>query len=229
MPVLRVLFTATVLISKVVHSSYHPYVDADLAKRAFSTAVAMFKRCCVEDNDLHGRTTKVLAQLWSIHSRLSEENQQPPSLALKSRLFFSITHDALWQWRREYAGKPNSGAPSLPPPLLSPSVTTISAGSPSSARQYPVQVETAGHLNTEVHGAHEAGDLGDIPGISMEHHFLLPIQANDGPSPSERRASSQDQLSRNENPCSPGGIDLDVLFPETIMGYSDQNWLSMMR
>jgi hypothetical protein len=128
----RTCFTAAILISKVIHSSYAQYVDTERGKQIFNTSISLFRQCCVEDNDIYGRITKVLAQLWSIHMGIAGHSQYPPRLSIKSRLFFSITQDALWQWREEYAGKPNNGAPSLPPPIMTPSSTIISGLSPVS-------------------------------------------------------------------------------------------------
>jgi hypothetical protein len=113
-------FTAAIFISKVLHSSYGQFLNQDLAKEAFATCITVHKQCSVEDNDMDGRVTTVLPQLWAIHKDLFEMSPTvPPRLSLRSRSFFSIAHDGLWQWRAVYAGKPSNGAPSIPPPLIS--------------------------------------------------------------------------------------------------------------
>ena len=189
----RVCFTAAVLISKVIHSSYAQYVDIEHGKQVFNTSISLFRQCGVEDNDIHGRVTKVLSQLWSIHMGLAGHTQHPPRLSLKSRLFFSIAHDALWQWREEYAGKPNNGAPSLPPPIMTPSSTMTFGGlSPVS----PVRSEPLPNSSSqEVNGDPIADQMPLVPEQDDWTIGLLPQSA----------------------------MQFDVLFPDTLMGYGDSS------
>lgn len=120
-PILRMCFTAAIFISKVLHSSYGQFLNQDLAKAAFATCISVHKQCSVEDNDMDGRVTTILPQLWAIHRDLFETSPaMPPRLSLRSHSFLSIAHDGLWQWRAVYACKPSNGAPSIPPPLISP-------------------------------------------------------------------------------------------------------------
>lgn len=124
---IRICFAAVVFISKVFHSSYGQYVDGTAVRGAFSFSISIFKECSIEDNDTLGRMTKVLSQLWGIYKSLFDENPEcPPRLSLKTRSFFSISHDALWQWREKYAGQPSNGAPDLPPPVISAASTADS-------------------------------------------------------------------------------------------------------
>lgn len=124
---------AAVLISKVIHSSYGQYLEEGMGKAAFSTCISIFKECSVEDNNMEGRATRILSQLWAIHKDLFEASPEaPPRLSVRSRSFFSIVHDGLWQWRERYAGIPSNGAPSIPPPLISP-VSMDAAGQTTNA------------------------------------------------------------------------------------------------
>jgi hypothetical protein len=231
----RVCFAAAVLISKVVHSSYGQYIDAERGKQAFNTSISIFKHCCVEDNDLHGRTTKVLAQLWSIHLSLYEKTEQPPSISLKSRLFFSIAHDALWQWREVYAGEPNNGAPSLPPPVITPSPTMIHDASTSADRPPGSSVLSSvrpkpGNNTAQVPDTYD----NDVAfSSSTGQPFLSPSDFGDADPTRETMPSvhEEDQLARNIALIPSVAMQFDMLFPDTVMGYADteQTWLSSMR
>jgi hypothetical protein len=110
-----VCFSAAVLVSRVIHSSYGQLVNTEKGRQTFSTCIYIFRQCSVEDNDMPGRVSKTLAQLWSIHQGLDKDCKQPPRLSLKTRMFFSIVQDSLWLWREIYGGQ---GAPSLPPPFM---------------------------------------------------------------------------------------------------------------
>ncbi|VUC35648.1 unnamed protein product [Clonostachys rosea] len=129
---LRVCLSAAVFISKVLHSSYGQFVDQRVGKAAFSACIPFFKQSSMEDNDMSGRTTTILSQLWVIHKDLFDVSPDaPPRLSVKSRSFASIAHDGLWQWRDRYAGTPSNGAPSIPPPLISP--VSMAVGKPPPA------------------------------------------------------------------------------------------------
>ncbi|KAH8891577.1 hypothetical protein GQ53DRAFT_823598 [Thozetella sp. PMI_491] len=221
---LRVAFTAAIFISKVVHSSYGQYVDTELAKDTFNACVSICKQCSVEDNDIEGRTTKVLPQLWSIQKTLFEKSPRiPPRLGLKSRLFLSLVHDALWQWRDEYAGQPSNGAPSLPPPFMSPASTAGSAGPMTT--DYPalstsISVQQPRHTNTIVQNSNPL----DNQGISdLTYHQIV--------SPSEFLAAESTQEPLGDTPgedmprdtgfLSSDIMQFDLLFPDFMMEYGD--------
>lgn len=157
--VLRLCLSAAVFISKVLHSSYRPYLDYALGRDTFSACISIFKQCSTEDNDMDGRATTMLAQLWAIHrDRFEASPDIVPRLSVKSRSFFSIVHDGLWEWRDRYAGKPSNGAPSLPPPLLSPISTNeefrTSTPDEQEARPSPERVAsmTAGDVGAPSYG-----------------------------------------------------------------------------
>jgi len=124
-----VCFAAAVLVSRVIHSSYGKLVNTEKGRHTFSTCIYIFRQCSVEDNDMPGRVSKTLAQLWSIHQGLDIDRKQPPRLTLKTRLFFSIVQDSLWLWRDIYGGQ---GAPSLPPPFIPATPSGPSSGLPLS-------------------------------------------------------------------------------------------------
>lgn len=120
-----------VYISKVVHSAYRPYIDVDRGKRAFNSCLLVLKRCSIEDNDLPGRSTRLMAQIWNIYQGQSIKLRKTPTLRIASRMLFSMVYDALWDWREKYGGLPSNGAPSLPPPFVTTSPWTGSASTAS--------------------------------------------------------------------------------------------------
>jgi hypothetical protein len=104
------------------------------------------RKCSVEENDLNGRMSKILAQLWGVHYSDPAKKEQAPSLTIKSRFCASILHDSLWLWRERFGGQggsatppsqPGPGPPSPrqttpPPPRLDRSADTnlVSSSSP---------------------------------------------------------------------------------------------------
>lgn len=232
---LRVAFTAAILISKVIHSRYGTYIDFERGKQAFNMSISLFRKCCVEDNDMHGRTTKVLAQLWSIHKRLSGTGvQQPPQLSLKSRLFFSIAHDALWQWREQHAGQPDNGAPSLPPPLMSPvSTSTPNPNNPPPINRSESSPEASRVLSEpERNIAEPQTTLGGFPSLSTSTNPQLLFPSSDFRIADSARGSfasapEQDLLMQDLAYGAPDPLEFDMLLPDTVLGYADNTWMHM--
>ncbi|KAL1983717.1 hypothetical protein VTN96DRAFT_9973 [Rasamsonia emersonii] len=100
----RLTTLAATVILKILHSSYSRYVDPESGKRMFNAAISLVRRASVEDNDLPGRSSKILAQLWSVQSQ-SNQRKEEPSLRLKTRLGASLFHDSLWTWREKCGGQ----------------------------------------------------------------------------------------------------------------------------
>lgn len=100
------LVIASILVMKIIHSSYSKYIDIDEGKRVFDTIIFMFRRASVEDNDIRGRVGKILTNLWSFHQSFSAKQvQEEPKLNIKTRLGASLLHDSLWTWRKELVGR----------------------------------------------------------------------------------------------------------------------------
>jgi hypothetical protein len=130
-------WAAAIFISKVVHSSYHSYINVEAGKRAFNTCLAILRQCSVEDNDLPGRGSRLTVQLWNIYQNQTEEHQKPPTLKLASRMFYSVVYDSMWIWREKYGGLPMNGAPSLPPPFIPTSLVSPNLPSPAQSPDRP--------------------------------------------------------------------------------------------
>ena len=92
----RILTIAATILLKVVNSSYSMLVDQAAGKQAFNCCLRLLRRASVEDNDLPGKASRVMAQLWGVHRSLVAERIAEPSLKLKSRLGASVLHDSLW-------------------------------------------------------------------------------------------------------------------------------------
>ena len=107
-----------VYISKVVHSSYRSYIDVGRGRTALNTFIVVLRQCSVEDDDLPGRSSRMVVQFWNKHQAEIEACQKPPTLKVASRMLFSIIHDATWLWREKYGAVASNGAPSLPPPFI---------------------------------------------------------------------------------------------------------------
>lgn len=181
--VYMVSIAGAIYISKVMHSSYRPYVDAERGKQTFNTCLYILRQCSVQDNDLPGRCNRLLTQIWNIHRGQASEDggggeggvevggalQRPPGLKIASRMFFSIVYDSLWLWREKYGGQPANGAPGLPPPFIpaSPSVSiSASAPPPPLLPQPPSPPISAAHSTLQLPGTVES----PVPGMPSFMH-----------------------------------------------------------
>lgn len=132
------LSLAAMLILKLGFSNYSSYIDIDEGKRLFHIAAQMIRETSLENNDLQGRMSKILTQLWGGYARIGNFDEEP-SLKLRTRLGASLLHDLLWTWRDAYGNLSNEnsttqGKKSLPPllkvyrKLTSQELATISQG-----------------------------------------------------------------------------------------------------
>ena len=92
----RMLSIAATVLLKIINSSYSVYVDHVAGKHAFNSCLRLLRRASVEDNDLPGKASRVMAQLWGVHRSFVAERAAEPSLKLKSRLGASLLYDSLW-------------------------------------------------------------------------------------------------------------------------------------
>ncbi|PVI02549.1 hypothetical protein DM02DRAFT_653369 [Periconia macrospinosa] len=226
--ILRTSLTAAILISKVSHSSYSQTVDCARGKTAFNTCVTIFKQSCVQDNDMSGRATKVLPQLWTIHSELYHQTQRPPQINLKSRLFLSITLDGLWQWREKYSCAPNNGAPSLPPPLMSPTLTATSVRSVHGNR-YSTSSSTLMHLEnnaniTSLQNVHD-DECSPISSTLLPQTDLAVVGAPPNSVTIDMPAQDNTMGSYRNEESDSSAIQFDLLYPDTLTEFLDMSWL----
>ncbi|EAU31042.1 predicted protein [Aspergillus terreus NIH2624] len=103
----RVLCLAAMFILRLCYSNLSGSLDIDSGKSAFSSAICLTRRISLEDNDLPGRMSRILTQLWSAQMR-SGSRDKDPSLKLKTRMAASLIHDSLWMWREEFGGQRNT-------------------------------------------------------------------------------------------------------------------------
>ena len=142
----HILGMAAILVMKIVNSSYSQYIDLESGRRAFNTVLSLMRKCSIEDNDLKGRMSKILAQLWGVHRSDPARRDQPPSLTIKSRFCASILHDSLWLWRERFGGQAYTGAPPPPPPPSSPPpVGPVSTLPPLSSHPPPLDTSPGPH------------------------------------------------------------------------------------
>lgn len=122
----QVIVIAAMVLMKIVNSSFSGYVDNEDGKHAFNTAISLVRKSSVEDNDLPGRVSKIIAQLWNLHRSLNQRKKEEPSVNIKTRWGASLLHDSLWTWREEFGGQ-------KAPPQMS-NAATLS----SSSNQVPI-------------------------------------------------------------------------------------------
>ncbi|PWY90354.1 hypothetical protein BO94DRAFT_555533 [Aspergillus sclerotioniger CBS 115572] len=100
----RALSIAAMFILKLSYSNLGPFLDLETGKRCFNSAIMLTRRISIEDNDLPGRTSKILTQLWSAQARTGQRDKGP-GLRLKTRLAASLVHDSMWAWREQFGGQ----------------------------------------------------------------------------------------------------------------------------
>ncbi|KAJ5124317.1 uncharacterized protein N7515_008142 [Penicillium bovifimosum] len=100
----RLTILAALVILKIINSSYSNFVDTESGKSTFISALSLIRQSSVEDNDLPGRASKILAQLWSFQSQ-RYRNIEDPSIRLTTRSSASVLHDSLWMWRDRFGGQ----------------------------------------------------------------------------------------------------------------------------
>ena len=90
---------ASTFALKVLRSSYGRLVDAEEGRKAFNLSLGLLRKCSIEDKDLCGRFSKILAQLWNAPPDGSGPQNE---LKITSRLSGSLLHDTLWKYREKY-------------------------------------------------------------------------------------------------------------------------------
>jgi transcriptional regulatory protein LEU3 len=112
------------LILKITYSNYSAYIDCEEGERMFHVATQLVRRMSLEDNDLPGRMSKILTQLWSAYALVGAINEEP-TLKLRTRLSASLLHDLLWCWRETFGGQGGQSngsiAPNAPDTAIDPS------------------------------------------------------------------------------------------------------------
>jgi transcriptional regulatory protein LEU3 len=81
----QMLIMAAMMLIEIINSSYSMYIDIGGGKRAFNTVLAMLRKASVENNDLRGRTSTILARLWGGHHSLTVRREQEPNVHIKTR------------------------------------------------------------------------------------------------------------------------------------------------
>jgi len=100
----RLTTISALVILKIIKSSYSNFVDAESGKSAFNSAISLIRQSSVEDNDLPGRASKILTQLWGIQSQRYQRTEDEPRIKLTTRSSASMLHDSLWLWRERFGG-----------------------------------------------------------------------------------------------------------------------------
>lgn len=209
-----ICYLAAIVLMKVANSSYSQYVEVEAGKEAFNFVISMSRDCCVEDNDLMGRMSKILTQLWNVHRSLAIEKSRLPSLKIKSRSLYSIVHDSLWLWRERFGGQSGDGAPSLPS-IIVPGIQLKTGDEirPSVSSSGPLFSGIAPGLTTD------AGSFRQI--LSPSSSVPNSIDVNFMTSPFGTTQEEQDWMWNIGLP-SFNGMDLDLYASNYNMNYNPQ-------
>ena len=99
--IFRMMFNAATVHWKVLQSSYADLVDADVGRQRLSSTILALRKCSVKNNDIAGRQSEILTQMWLIPKRPNDA----PSLYSRGRFGASLTYDVLCQWRDQFGEK----------------------------------------------------------------------------------------------------------------------------
>lgn len=106
--IIRTVYFAMAVISDVLRSRHFQDIDHDAGKRLFHAGLAATKKASVENNDMPGRLSLIMAQLWRKRNARPDEALDEPILRVKSRLGASLLYNWLWYWREMFAGQANA-------------------------------------------------------------------------------------------------------------------------
>lgn len=109
---LRFLWQAMQIISDILKSVYAGHVVAEAGQRLFHAGLAGTKRASVENNDIPGRLSVIMSQLWRKRNANIIATLGEPRLRIKSRLGASAVYNWLWYWKESFAGQENAYPPS---------------------------------------------------------------------------------------------------------------------
>lgn len=105
----RALFMATCVLWKVLSSSYCLEVDYESGKDSFNRAVSALKKCSVENNDIAGRQSEIMVQIWSSSEDNHDRTIFEPEVEHCSRYSASLAFDCLFYWRDQIGGQSRTG------------------------------------------------------------------------------------------------------------------------
>lgn len=105
----RSLFMATCVLWKVLSSSYFLDVNHEAGKNTFNRAVSALKKCSIENNDIPGRQSEIMVQLWSYTEETPDMRNFEPTVVYRSRYSASIAYDCLFFWRDHVGGQSKTG------------------------------------------------------------------------------------------------------------------------
>lgn len=139
------LFTATCVLWKVLHSSYHADVDFAAGRTSFNSAIRSLRACSVENNDNAARHAEILLHLWTV-AELQQYRTAggEPVVTHRSRHGASLTYDCLFHWRNNVGGQVTNGLYTSPTGWSSSGLRNYVVFSTNSSA---VPVDRAGHNN----------------------------------------------------------------------------------
>jgi hypothetical protein len=160
------LVLAAILVMKIIHSSYSKYIDIREGKRVFDAIIVSFRKASIEDNDIRGRVSKILINLWSFHQSCATRlMQEEPKLNIKTRLGASLLHDSLWTWREEFGGQRDAIRTAIPG---APNQDTARAPefTPTSTTNLNVPIQESINFPTPVQG-----NFTSVPTLETNFNF----------------------------------------------------------
>ena len=100
------------VLSDILRSPLAQNLNSEAGQRLFHAGIAAARRASVENNDMPGRLSVIMSQIWRQRNAKSGTNQEMPRLRVTSRLGASSVYNWLWYWRETFAGQSNAYPPS---------------------------------------------------------------------------------------------------------------------
>ena len=102
--VAKCILLANCAILKIWHSQIREHLDLEAGRAAYFAGIDFFRKLSIQPDDLMGRSSIILSQLWTSTMVFKRKDGVKDSLSLniRSRLGMSVVFDCFWWWRQEF-------------------------------------------------------------------------------------------------------------------------------
>lgn len=95
------IWQASVIIARLVNSSYKTILDVEAGKTLYQTAITLAKKASVMKHDLAYRSCGIMKSTWNLFKTLDANESRPLIITVRSRMSANIFFDTLWVLREK--------------------------------------------------------------------------------------------------------------------------------